>query len=100
MAGHQADTIGSLSSWNLPYAALTTSTAKAPDQPSPFGTAVATPAYLIINSPPAATPGRQTDGPSPGMQLVREAALRDRSNLFCQGRHRELLSTCDREDRV
>ncbi|KAK4039018.1 hypothetical protein C8A01DRAFT_47468 [Parachaetomium inaequale] len=69
-------------------------------QPSPFGGTGATPSYLNIESPEAATPGREAAGPSPTMQLVRQKVALDRSSLFLQGRHLELLASCGKEDRI
>jgi hypothetical protein len=34
------------------------------------------------------------------MQLVRQKVAKDRSNLFLQGRHLDLLATCGQEDRM
>ncbi len=89
-----------LSSWNLPYAAYSKALGKKPDQPSPFGGTGATPTYLDIESPEATTQGHQAAGPSPTMQLVHQKVAQDRSSLFLQGRHLELLASCGREDRM
>jgi hypothetical protein len=89
-----------LSSWNLPYAAYSKALGKRPGQPSPFGATASTPAYLNIDSPDPVTPGRPAAAPSPAMQLVREKVAQDRSNLFLQGRHQDLLASCGKEDRV
>ncbi|KAH7007568.1 hypothetical protein EDB80DRAFT_718854 [Ilyonectria destructans] len=90
---------GLLSSWNLPYAAFVSSLPKNPDQPSPFGPLGATPGYLNIHSPEALTPGRETAGPSPNMQLVYQKVKEDRASLFLQGRLKELIVSMCREDR-
>ncbi|KXX82411.1 hypothetical protein MMYC01_201360 [Madurella mycetomatis] len=90
---------GVLSSWILPYAAYSRAFGKRPGHPSPFATTGATPTYLSIPSPEAATPGRQAAGPSPTMQLVRQKAAQDRSSLL-QGRFEELLASCGNEDRA
>ncbi|KAH6621544.1 hypothetical protein B0J18DRAFT_467119 [Chaetomium sp. MPI-SDFR-AT-0129] len=91
---------GVLSSWNLPYAAYSKGLGKTSGQPSPFGGTAATPTYLSIQSPEAATPGHAAAGPSPPMQLIRQKAARDRANLFLQGRHFDLLASCGKEDRI
>ncbi|KAI1390571.1 uncharacterized protein F4822DRAFT_393604 [Hypoxylon trugodes] len=91
---------GVLSEWNLPYAAFVASLARQPDQPSPFGPASATPDYVNIHSPEATTPTRQPDGPSPNMELVNKKAVLDQSSLFLQGRFKDLLIRCEREDRI
>jgi hypothetical protein len=70
------------------------------DHPSPFGMAAATPTYLDIQSPDAVTPGREAAGPSPTMQLIRQKALLDRTNLLLTGRHEDLLAMCGKEDRM
>ena len=88
----------SLTSWNLPYAALVKAHGVGTNSDSPF--AAATPAYLQIHSPEATTPGRTPPGPSPTMQLVQKKAAQDRSSLMLQGRLSELLASCEREDRV
>ncbi|EAQ86815.1 hypothetical protein CHGG_08068 [Chaetomium globosum CBS 148.51] len=88
------------SSWNLPYAAYSKALGKKNDQPSPFGETGSTPSYLNIESLEAATPGREAAGPSPTMQLVRQKVALDRSSLFLQGRHLELLASCGKEDRT
>lgn len=88
-----------LSSWNLPYAAFISSLPKNPDQPSPFGPLGATPGYLNIHSPEALIPGRETDSPSPNMQLVYQKVKEDRASLFLQGRLKELIVSMCREDR-
>jgi len=88
-----------LSSWNLPYDAYIASLSKEADQPSPFGMQVSTPDYLNIHSPEALTPGRQATGLSPPMQLIRQKANQDRASLFLQGRYKELLMSCGKEDR-
>ncbi|KAK3899067.1 hypothetical protein C8A05DRAFT_18446, partial [Staphylotrichum tortipilum] len=88
------------SSWNLPYAAYCKALGQRPGEPSPFGGGTgATPTCLNIASPEAATPGRSATGPSPAMQLVRQKVAQDRSSLFLQGRHQELLASCGNEDR-
>ncbi|KAI1209519.1 uncharacterized protein F4807DRAFT_426984 [Annulohypoxylon truncatum] len=89
-----------LSSWNLPYAAYAASLPQYPDEPSPFGTAGTTPNYLNIDSPEAVTPGGRAAGPSPNMQLIRQKATQTRSSLFLQGRYKDLLINCGREDRI
>ena len=91
--------LSSLSSWDLPYAAYSRALFRNPDQPSPFGETSATPAYLSVHSPEAVTPGRQV-GPSPTARLVQQKVVQDRSNLLLQGRYKELLVSCGREDRV
>ncbi|KAK4141974.1 uncharacterized protein C8A04DRAFT_38633 [Dichotomopilus funicola] len=91
---------GVLSSWNLPYAAYSKGLGKTSGQPSPFGGTAATPTYLSIQSPEAATPGHAAAGPSPTMQLIRQKAARDKANLFLQGRHFDLLASCGKEDRI
>ncbi|KAI0886531.1 uncharacterized protein GGS22DRAFT_158100 [Annulohypoxylon maeteangense] len=99
---HTVETMapGALSSWNLPYAAYTASFPEHPDPPSPLGTTGTTPNYLNIHSPEAMSPGRQAAGPSPNTQLVHQKAIQDRSSLFLQGRHKELLARCSKEDRI
>ncbi|KAH6613493.1 hypothetical protein F5144DRAFT_616419 [Chaetomium tenue] len=99
---HKAEPMspGVFSSWNLPYGAYSKALGKKSDQPSPFGGTGATPSYLNIESPEAATPGREAAGPSPTMQLVRQKVALDRSSLFLQGRHLELLASCGKEDRI
>ena len=88
-----------LSSWNLPYAAFVASLVNNPDEPSPFGNRGATPEYLNIQSPEVLTPGRQSAGPSPNMQLVYEKVRNDRASLFLQGRLKELVIGMCQEDR-
>ncbi|KAK5993824.1 hypothetical protein PT974_07261 [Cladobotryum mycophilum] len=80
---HEVDvmTPGIFSTWNLPYAALLASVGGQPNQPSPFGLQGITPPYITIKSPA-------------------EKAIQDWSNLFLQGRHKQLLETCGREDRI
>jgi len=91
-----------LSSWNLPYVAYTKALGFGTDQPSPFATDGATPSYLNVHSPEATTPGRRpaAPDPSPTMQMVRQKVALDRASLFLQGRTKELLASCGREDRM
>ncbi|WAO86266.1 Clr5 domain-containing protein [Fusarium falciforme] len=90
---------GLLSSWNLPYAALVASLPKNPDEPSPFGPLGPTPDYLHIKSPEEPSPGRETAGPSPKMQLVYEKHKEHCTSLFLQGHLKQLLIDMRKEDR-
>jgi hypothetical protein len=91
--------VARLSSWNLPYAALVTSLPKNPDEPSPFGPLGPTPDYLHIKSPEELSPGRETAGPSPKMQLVYEKHREHCTSLFLQGHLKQLLIDMRKEDR-
>ena len=90
----------SLTSWNLPYAALAKAHGVSTNGRSAFEAVPATPGYLRIHSPEAITPGRTPPPPSPTMQLVQLKAAQDRSSLMLQGRFQELLASCGSEDRV
>ncbi|KAI0114108.1 hypothetical protein GGR51DRAFT_546759 [Nemania sp. FL0031] len=92
-------TPGLLSSWNLPYEAFIASIYQDPDKPSPFGPQTSTPEGLKIESPKPTTPGHDTAGPSPNMQLVYQKAKENRATLFLQGRLEELIISMGREDR-
>lgn len=89
-----------LSSWSLPYAAYAKAFGITPDQPSPFGPVGATPDYMDIQPCDATTPGGHAFGPSPTTQLVHKKVAWDRSSLLFQGRHKELLESCGRDDRA
>nr|CDP27658.1 Putative protein of unknown function [Podospora anserina S mat+] len=89
-----------LSSWSLPYAAYAKTFGKTPDQPSPFRPVGATPDYMDIQPCDATTPGGHTFSPSPTTQLVHKKVAWDRSSLLFQGRHKELLESCGRDDRT
>ncbi|KAL6362092.1 hypothetical protein LRP88_05576 [Fusarium phalaenopsidis] len=90
---------GLLLSWNLPYAALVASLPKNPDEASPFGPLGPTPEYLHIKSPKELSPGRETAGPSPKMQLVYEKHKEHCTSLFLQGDLKQLLIDMRKEDR-
>lgn len=91
--------VARLSSWNLPYAALVASLPKNPDEPSPFGPLGPTPEYLHIKTPEELSPGRETAGPSPKMQLVYEKHREHCTSLFLRGDLKQLLIDMRKEDR-
>ncbi|KAM7198178.1 hypothetical protein V8F33_005236 [Rhypophila sp. PSN 637] len=95
---------GILLSWNLPYKAYIRALGSTPsNHSSPFTTPDSTPSFTNIPSPNSTTPDGEsvtTGAPSPTMQLVREKLACDRASLFLQGRARQLLETCDKDDQL
>ncbi|KAF4462268.1 hypothetical protein FALBO_10920 [Fusarium albosuccineum] len=89
--------------WNLPYKALVANTIQPGDPSSPFGllSPSSSPANIMVNSPEnsSITP-TQIFGPSPTTQLVRKQARLDRTDLFIQGRHQDLLLKLDQDERI
>ncbi|KAJ3535429.1 hypothetical protein NM208_g7137 [Fusarium decemcellulare] len=88
--------------WNLPYKALVANTIQPGDPSSPLGllSSSSSPVNIMVNSPEnsSITP-TQTFGPSPTTQLVRKQARLDRTDLFIQGRHQDLLLKLDQDER-
>ncbi|KAM7198605.1 hypothetical protein V8F20_006135 [Naviculisporaceae sp. PSN 640] len=93
---------GVLLSYNLPYAAyIRASGLSSSNHSSPFTALGASPTYLTVHSPKdPRSPGEPAAPASPTMQLVREKLALDRASLFLQGRTKELLGTCGKEDRI
>lgn len=86
---------GLLSSWNLPYAAFVTSLAKNSDQPSPYGPHAPTPENVNIASPD----GPEPPGNSPTTDIILRKIKEDHTNLFLQGRLKELVVRMSQEQR-
>ena len=84
--------------WNMPYAALVQSHARPFDQASPINFSIPTPGSdLAVGTPSSAA--SPMDAPSPTTILVKKKVAFDRAQLFVHGKHDQLLSGMNGEER-
>lgn len=74
--------------WNMPYGPMGSSAVRAVDQGSPLSD-------IVVTTPPP--PG---GAPSPMTVAVREMSAIERTRLFIQGRHMDLLESLENPQRM
>lgn len=74
--------------WNMPYGPMGSSAVRAVDHGSPLSD-------IVVTTPPS--PG---GAPSPMTVAVREMSAIERTRLFIQGRHMDLLESLENPQRM
>ncbi|KAF2874415.1 hypothetical protein BDV95DRAFT_332278 [Massariosphaeria phaeospora] len=86
--------------WNMPYGILQQFQAHVIDHSSPINFAAATPSSDVMVTTPIESASSPQDAPTPTKTLIKKKQIMDRTRLFVQGRHDQLIGSMDKEERM